>query len=92
LGGLSLRGIGSKHIAFESTATARLVLHIAIQAVRSAGGLVACWDTDSVFVIATPEGRLVPAPGGSNRTEEGREAVHAISFAEVEQLLRSNSC
>lgn len=73
-------------LATAVTATARLVLHIAIESVRSLGGIVAYWDTDSVFVIAKSDGGLVPVSGGEEQTEDGREAVRALSFAEVEEL------
>lgn len=73
-------------LAAAITATARLLLHLVIEAVHAAGGIVAYWDTDSVLIVALPEGGLVPCPGGSERMPDGREAVRALSFAEVRAI------
>src|SRR5439155_23958785 len=43
-------------IAAGVTAAARLLLRLVIEAVRTRGGIVCYWDTDSVFVLATPGG------------------------------------
>ena len=68
------------------TACARLLLRLTRMAVEARGGTVAYWDTDSVMVIATPDGGLTPTPGGSLRTPDGQEAVRALSYREVEQV------
>jgi len=73
-------------LAAAITATARLLLHLVIEMVRVAGGTVAYWDTDSVLIVALPEGGLVPAPGGPERTPDGREAVRALSYEEVRAI------
>jgi hypothetical protein len=73
-------------LAAAITATARLVLHIAIEAVRLAGGTVAYWDTDSLYVLASSVGGLVPVPGGSERGDDGGDAQRALSFAQVDQI------
>jgi hypothetical protein len=40
-------------------------------------------DTDSMAIVATKSGGLVPCPGGRDRLEDGREAVKALSWADV---------
>jgi len=68
------------------TATARLLLTISRVAFESAGGTIAYWDTDSLLVIATPHGGVIPMPGGDLRTEDGEPAVRALSYPEVEAV------
>jgi hypothetical protein len=75
-------------LAAAVTTTARLLLHLVIESVHAAGGIVAYWDTDSVLVVALPEGGLVWCPGGPERTPGGREAIRALSFAQVEEIRR----
>jgi hypothetical protein len=43
-------------------------------------------DTDSIAIVSTEQGRLVPCPGGPERTHDGSEAVKALSWEEVEQV------
>jgi hypothetical protein len=73
-------------IAAGVTATARLLLHIAIGTVRAMGGTVAYWDTDSVFVVANPLGGLMQFPGGIERSADGRPAIRVLSFAEIQAV------
>jgi hypothetical protein len=68
------------------TATARLLLHTAIAMVHAAGGIVAYWDTDSVLVVAEQEPGLVPCPGGPERLPDGRAAVPALAYVELENI------
>jgi hypothetical protein len=75
-------------LAAAVTTTARLLLHLVIEMVHAAGGVVAYWDTDSVLVVALPEGGLVWCPGGPERTPRGREAIRALSFTEVDGIRR----
>ena len=68
------------------TAGARLMLAIMERLATDAGG---CWtfcDTDSMAIVATEDGGFVPCPGGPHRLPDGREAVHALSFAEVDAI------
>lgn len=67
------------------TGGGRLLLYLAMRAVGEAGGTVAYWDTDSLAVVATPEGGLVPCPGGPQRVA-GRRAIRALSYVEVDRV------
>lgn len=51
------------------------------------GGIHAFCDTDSMALVATREGGFVPCPGGPERTEDGREAVRALSRDEVDEIV-----
>ena len=74
-------------LAASITAGARLMLHLARQLIQRAGGTVAYVDTDSLAIVATPTGGLIPCPGGTERDEQGRECVRALSYAEVAEAL-----
>ena len=73
-------------VAAAVTSGSRLLLHLAIATVREMGGIVAYWDTDSIFVVATPSGDLLPFPGGPLRTIDGRPAIRALSYGEVREV------
>jgi hypothetical protein len=47
------------------------------------GGTVCSWDTDSLCVAASADGGLIPCPGGQLQDNEGRDAIAALSFAQV---------
>lgn len=76
-------------MAAAITSTARLLLHLVIEMVHAAGGMVAYWDTDSVLIVALADGGLVACPGGSERMPDGREAIRALSLSEVEEIRRA---
>jgi len=85
-------------VAAGVTATGRLLLQLARTLVEKTGGTVCSWDTDSLCVAATPDGGLIPCPGGPYRDGRGQEAILALSFAqlanvqdELEQLSPYNS-
>lgn len=42
------------------------------------GGTYAMEDTDSMAIVATETGGLIPCPGGPLRDNKGREAVKAF--------------
>lgn len=73
-------------LAASITAGQRLLLHLMIRLVEQAGGTIAYRDTDSLAVVATPEGGLIPCPGGPHRDDHGRECIRALSFTEVEAI------
>jgi hypothetical protein len=54
--------------------------------VTKEGGTYAMEDTDSMAIVATEEGGMVPCPGGSDRMKDGREAVKALSWKQVETI------
>jgi len=50
------------------------------------GGTYAMENTDSMAIVATKDGGLIPCPGGPRRLPDGREAVRALSWAQVGQI------
>jgi hypothetical protein len=54
------------------TAAARLMLAILEALVVNAGDVWAFADTDSMAILATEHGGLIPCPGGPHRSEESR--------------------
>jgi hypothetical protein len=68
------------------TGGGRLLLGIVEKEVRARGASFLMTDTDSMFVIGTEHGGLIPCPGGSYRMLSGTEAVKALSWAEVKQI------
>jgi hypothetical protein len=74
-------------VAAGVTAAARLLLHLCRGAFETAGGTVTYWDTDSLFVVATPAGgEIIPLAGGSDVTTSGLPSVVALSFKQVHDI------
>ncbi len=71
------------------TGAARLMLALLENCIRELGGTYAMEDTDSMAIVATEHGGLVPCPGGLYKTANRREAVKALSWEQVQQTLRS---
>jgi hypothetical protein len=67
------------------TGAARLMLALLEARVAERGGTYAFCDTDSMAVVATPDGGPVPCPDGPLRSIPG-EAVRALSYGEVEAI------
>jgi len=67
-------------------AACRLAMALMEAAIRERGGTWAANDTDSFSVISTKEGGLIRCPGGTHRLPDGREAVRALSYDEVDAL------
>jgi hypothetical protein len=68
------------------TGAARLMLALLEHCVSELGGTYAMEDTDSMAIVATEQGGLVPCKGGPHRTNDGREAVKALSWKEVQKI------
>jgi hypothetical protein len=68
------------------TGAARLMLALLEYRVRELGGTYAMEDTDSMAIVATKRGRLIPCPGGSCRTESGRKGIRALSWLQVKMI------
>ena len=68
------------------TGAARLMLALLEHSVCQVGGTYAMEDTDSMAIVATEHGERIPCPGGRNRMKDGREAVKALSWKQVEQI------
>jgi hypothetical protein len=73
-------------VAAQVTAFARFQLARIEAKVNARGGVVAAMDTDGHCTVATPEGGLVPCPGGDLSMPDGRAAVRALSFDEVREI------
>ncbi len=69
-------------VAAAITAGARLMLALIERALRDLGGTYAFMDTDSIAIVATPDGDDVPCPTATG------ESIRAISHDQVRQLLR----
>jgi hypothetical protein len=65
------------------TAGGRLLLAMLERCVRDAGGTYLFCDTDSLCIVASEDGGLIPCPGGTHKLRDGTEAVRALSFKEV---------
>jgi hypothetical protein len=74
-------------LAALTTAGARLMLALLERRVTELGGHIAFGDTDSAAIIATKRGGLVPCPGGPHRLRDGREAIQALRWDQVQQVV-----
>lgn len=68
------------------TGAARLMLALLEHCVTELGGTYAMEDTDSMAIVATQKGGLIPCPGGNHLTSSGAEAVRALSWKQVQQI------
>jgi hypothetical protein len=68
------------------TAEARLLLALGKHEVERRGGAVAYCDTDSLAVVATEHGGLVPCDGGPHLFPDETRGVRALSWKEVEAI------
>jgi hypothetical protein len=64
----------------------RLLLATAIALVHEHGGEYVFCDTDSLFIAASRDGRLIPCPGGRERTSDRQEAIHTLSWETVKEI------
>jgi hypothetical protein len=62
----------------------RLLLQTAITLANHAGGRHVMCDTDGIFIAATPDGRLVPCPGGNHQLPNGEAAITTATWSAVE--------
>lgn len=58
------------------------------QLVTESGGTYAMEDTDSMAIVATERGGLVPCPGGPHMTSDRREAVKALTWPQVRAIAK----
>ncbi|MGB6484863.1 MAG: hypothetical protein WBE86_15360 [Candidatus Acidiferrales bacterium] len=70
------------------TGAARLMLALLEHSVTELGGTYTMEDTDSMAIVATEDGGIVPCPGGTLRTEHDREAVKTLFWAEVQGIVK----
>jgi hypothetical protein len=69
------------------TSAGRLLLALLERLVADRGGTYAMEDTDSMAIVATEQGDDVPYPGGPYFTEDGREAIRALSWEQVTEIV-----
>ena len=75
-------------VAALIASAARLMLALLETLVTQGDSTWAFCDTDSMAIVATEHGRLIPCPGGPERDERGRECVRALSWAQVDEIVR----
>ena len=68
------------------TAGAKLMLALLENVVTERGGSYVFCDTDSMAIVASEHELLVSCPGGSHVMDDGREAVKAFSWDEVDGI------
>jgi hypothetical protein len=68
------------------TGGARLMLALLEHCVTQLEGTYAMEDTDSMAIVATEHGELVPCPGGPFKKRNGVKAVRALTWAQVREL------
>ena len=68
------------------TGAARLMLALLERCVSDVGGTYAMEDTDSMAIVATEQGGLIPCHGGPYQTKKRHSAVKALSWAQVREI------
>lgn len=68
------------------TAGGRLLLAMLERSVRDLGGTYLFCDTDSLCIVSNEQGGTVACPGGGDKLDDGREAVKALSWKQVEAI------
>jgi len=69
------------------TAGARLMLALLERCVTDAGGTYAFADTDSMAIVASESGGLLPCDGGPYRLPDGTPAIRALSWGKVDSIM-----
>jgi hypothetical protein len=69
------------------TGAARLMLALLEYSVSKRGGTYAMEDTDSMAIVATVSGGKIRCPGGLQRMDDGKDAVLALSWKEVDEIV-----
>jgi hypothetical protein len=75
-------------VASLITAGGRLLLAMLEKMVSSAGGTYMMCDTDSMAIVATQAGSLVPCNGGKHRLQDGQEAIKALPWEQVKEIAK----
>ncbi len=70
------------------TAGGRLLLAMLERCVTDEGGSYLFSDTDSLCIVASKRGGLVQCPGGPYTTKDGRAAVKALTWQQVDAIAR----
>jgi hypothetical protein len=74
-------------IASLITSAARLMLGLLEHAVTTRGGTYAMEDIDSMAIVASESGGLVACPGGSLQLPDGGEAIKALTWSDVDEIV-----
>jgi hypothetical protein len=69
------------------TGAARLMLALLEHSVSQLGGTYAMEDTDSMAIVATEEGGIIPCKGGKLLTEKRAEGIRALTWKRVRQIV-----
>lgn len=70
------------------TSAARLMLALLERCVTDLGGTYAFCDTDSMAIVATPDGGPIANPARSRRRGPRQPAISALSFAQVDEIVQ----
>jgi hypothetical protein len=79
-------------VASLITAGGRLLLAMLERMVTDAGGSYLMADTDSMAVVSSKDGGLVPCNGGPYRTPEGSDAIKALTWEQVREIVDRFKC
>jgi hypothetical protein len=74
-------------LAATVTGLSRLLLALLQADVEARGGTYVACDTDSLLIVASEAGGLVPCPYGPERLRDGRPAVLALSWAATGEVV-----
>jgi hypothetical protein len=68
------------------TGAARLMLALLEHSIKEFGGTYAMEDTDSMAIVATEKGGIIPCPAGPLVTHDGKTGIKALSWEEVKEI------
>ena len=71
------------------TGAARLMLALLEHSVTELGGTYVMEDTDSMAIVSTKKGGTIPCKGGKHSVKRGTEVVDALSWGQVDQLVKN---
>lgn len=74
-------------VAALITAGGRLLLAMLERMVTDAGGTYLMCDTDSMAIVSSEKGELVSCKGGTHRIPDGTDAIKALPWEEVRQIV-----
>ena len=74
-------------VASLITAGGRLLLAMLERMVTDEGGTYLMCDTDSMAIVSSEKGELVRCKGGTHRMSDGAEAIKALSWKTVRQIV-----
>src|SRR6202035_967276 len=69
------------------TAGGRLLLAMLEKMVTDAGGTYLMCDTDSMAIVSSERGGLVPCNGGPHKMADGSDAIKALSWSETREIV-----